>query len=417
MQAEIITIGEELINGMTTDTNGSYIGRRLTESGIDVRWISTVGDRISDIKDALQKAFDRATVIILTGGLGPTHDDVTKKAASEFFDSNLVFRQDLYGRIVSFFEKRDLPIAAINREQAEVPEKAEILENEIGTAVGLKFEKEERTVFVLPGVPAEMKRMMEQSVLPSLQREGKTRIHRSLILRTAGIAESELYHRIKDFEDQFPEVRLAFLPKTAGVVMRLTVFGSSADRCEEILKRSEIYIRKRVGRYIFGSGETPIEEVVAHLLVKNHLTLAVAESCTGGLVGHKLTNIPGSSHYFIQGLICYSNASKISLLGVSEEVLSTHGAVSAETACAMAEGVRLKSGTDIGVATTGIAGPTGGTAEKPVGLVYVGYADQNGVISEKHQFLKSRLWNKERSAVTVLDLIRKVILGYVHIGS
>ncbi|MBN2030830.1 competence/damage-inducible protein A [bacterium] len=417
MKAEIITIGEELINGMTTNTNASYVGRRLSESGIEVRWMTTVGDHIPDIKDALQRAFERAAAIVLTGGLGPTHDDVTKKAVAQFFHSNLVFREDLYNRIVSYFDKRGIPIAEINREQAEVPEEAGVIENEIGTAVGLKFEKEKRTVFVLPGVPAEMKKMMEESVLPSLNQEGRSRVQRSLILHTAGIAESELYHRVKGFEDQFPEVKLAFLPKTTGVVMRLTIFGSSADYCEDRLNRSETYIRKRVDQYILGSGETTIEEVVAHLLLKNHLTLAVAESCTGGLVAHKLTNVPGSSGYFIQGLICYSNASKIRLLDVPEKILSIHGAVSGETAYAMAEAVRCKSGTDIGIATTGIAGPTGGTSKKPVGLVYVGYSDQNGVITEKHQFMKSRLWNKERSAVAVLDLVRRVILDYVKIGS
>ncbi len=417
MQAEIITIGEELVNGMTTNTNASYIGRRLTESGIDVRWVSTVGDRGPDLKDAVRRACDRASVVILTGGLGPTHDDITKTVLSQLFDSKLVFRENLYARIESYFHNRGLPIAPINREQAEVPEKAEILDNEIGTAVGLKFEKENRTVFVLPGVPAEMKRMLDKSVLPFLHREGKTRIQRSLLLRTTGIAESKLYDKIKDFEDRFPEVKLAFLPQAAGVVMRLSVFGSSANRCETLLAQGEAYIRERANRYIFGSGDTSIEEVVGNLLLEKHLTIAVAESCTGGLVSHKLTNVSGSSGYFRQGYIVYSNASKIQLLEVPEETLSTYGAVSSETAHAMAEAVRRKSGVDIGIATTGIAGPTGGTPKKPVGLVYLGYADSSGVITEKHQFMRSRLWNKERSAVTALDLIRRIILGYVKIGS
>ncbi|MCJ7813334.1 competence/damage-inducible protein A, partial [bacterium] len=218
LQVEIITIGDELISGMTTDTNASFIGRKLTEAGFEVRWISTVGDCNVDLEDALQRAYDRASIIILTGGLGPTHDDITRKTVAKFFDSKLVFREDLYEKIDMYFQKRGLPIASINREQAEIPEKAEIIENEIGTAAGLKFIKEGRTFFVLPGVPDEMKRMIEKSVLPSLHREGKAKVHRSLLLRTAGIAESELYHKIMDFNHRFPKIKLAFLPQVAGVV-------------------------------------------------------------------------------------------------------------------------------------------------------------------------------------------------------
>ncbi len=417
MQVEIITIGDELISGMTTDTNASFIGRRLTESGFEVRWISTVGDHEADLKDALQRACDRASIIVLTGGLGPTHDDITRKTISQFFGSKLIFREDLYERIESYFQNRGLSVASINRGQAEVPEKAEIIENEIGTAAGLKFIKEGRTFFVLPGVPDEMKRMMEKSVLPSLRQEGKTKVQKSLLLRTTGIVESELYQKINDFNHRFPEVKLAFLPHTAGVDMRLMIFGSSIHHCEEILNQGETYIRSKVNRYIYGTGDAPIEEAVAELLFKNRLTVAVAESCTGGLVSHKLTNIPGSSNYFMEGLVVYSNNSKTRLLDVPEETIAVHGAVSLETARALAEGVRRKVGTDIGISITGIAGPAGGTAEKPVGLVYIGYADRQGIFTENHRFMRDRLWNKERSAVAALDLIRKVLLGYVKITS
>jgi len=294
-----------------------------------------------------------------------------------------------------------------------VPEKAEILENTVGTAPGFLFEKESRLFFVLPGVPTEMRKMMEIWVIPRLLKRKKGIVLRSKLLPTAGISESELYEKVYDFLVHFPNVKLAFLPQAAGVVMRLTVKAASAVQCDEMLEKGASFLKKKAGRFIFGEGNTSLEKVVADLLFKNKCTLSVAESCTGGLVSHKLTNVPGSSHYFNRGIVAYSNQAKMDILGVPENVIRDFGAVSSESAVAMAEGVRRISRTDIGLSVTGIAGPSGGTPEKPVGLVFIGYSDKARSFSERHQFSQERLWNKKRSSAAALDLLRRVLLGYV----
>jgi len=228
-----------------------------------------------------------------------------------------------------------------------------------------------------------------------------------------GISESEIYEKIGDFQQRFPNMKLAFLPQTPGVVVRLRISGKFKKRCEEELARAETFVCERVERFVFGREDASLESVVASLLLEKKLTIGVAESCTGGLVSHKLTDVPGSSGYFNRGVVAYSDEAKMEILGVPEETIRVHGAVSSETAVVMAEGVRQISGTDIGVSTTGIAGPGGGTKSKPVGLVYIGYADKDRSFSEKHRFMRDRWWNKERSAVTALDLVRRVLLEYV----
>ena len=410
IQAEIISVGDELLTGIVTNTNAAYIGQKLTEFGYQVSWITTVGDDEEKLISVLEQAYNRASLIIITGGLGPTHDDVTKRVVSKFFDSKIIFKPDLLSKIEERFRKMDKKMAEVNREQAEVPEKAELIENELGTAPGFVFIKNERTFFVLPGVPSEMKGMMEKSVLPRLKNEkGRVAVCSKLLL-TTGIVESDLYQRVKNLPDEFPDVKLAFLPKVSGVVIRLMAYGLF---CKENLLQVETLIRKKVGKFIYGENDTTIEKVVADLLSKKKLTIAVAESCTGGLVSHKLTNVPGSSNYFNRGVVAYSNRAKIEILGVPEKTIKTHGAVSPDTALAMAEGVKHISETDIGLSTTGIAGPGGGTPAKPVGLVYIGYVDNKRSFFEEHHFTRDRWWNKERSAVTALDLVRRVLLDYI----
>jgi len=410
IQAEIISVGDELLTGIVVNTNAAYIGQKLTELGYQVSWITTVGDNKEKLASVLEEAYNRASLIVVTGGLGPTHDDITKKVVAEFFDSKIIFKPDILSKIEERFNRMGREMAEVNREQAEVPEKAELIENELGTAPGFVFTREGRTFFILPGVPSEMQRMMEESVLPRLMREKDRIMVRSKLLLTTGIVESDLYEKIKTLLCEFPEVKLAFLPKTSGVVVRLMVHGLSA---EENLLRAEARIRERVGKFIYGEGETTIEKVVADLLLKKKLTIAVAESCTGGLVSHKLTNVPGSSNYFNRGIVAYSNKAKVEVLGVPEKTIKIHGAVSPETALAMAEGVRRISKTDVGISTTGIAGPGGGTPVKPVGLVYIGYADSKRSFFEEHHFTRDRWWNKERSAITALDLVRRAVLGRV----
>lgn len=412
MKVEIISVGDELLAGIVVNSNASYIGKKLTELGHEVRWISTVGDDEVELTDALKRAYDRASLVVLTGGLGPTHDDITKRVVSKFFDSKTVFRKDVLTKIEERFRRMGRKMAPINRELAEVPEKAELIENEIGTAMGFVFTKEGREFFVLPGVPSEMQRMMEKSVLPRSSNKGEGRIVQSVVLRTTGILESDLYQKIRDFPERFSNVRLSFLPRFPGVDLRLRVSGLSVEECAGELHRSEAVIREMVGKFIYGEGDTSMESTVADLLLGKKLTVSVAESCTGGLVSHKLTNVPGSSSYFDGGVVAYSNEAKIKILGVPEETIQDHGAVSPETAVAMAEGVRRMRGTDIGLSTTGIAGPGGGTPSKPVGLVYIGYSDAERSLVEKHRFMRERGWNKERSAMAALDILRRILLGF-----
>lgn len=413
MLAEIISVGDELLTGISVNSNAAFIGEKLAGLGFDVHWITTVGDNEEDIINALGQAYNRASLVILTGGLGPTHDDITKKVVSQFFDSEMVFREEILKKIEKRFQKMGRKMSPPNRGQAEVPEKAEIIENGIGTAPGLVFKREGRTFFILPGVPAEMRRMMEKSILPVLRKMGSGRITRSKILRTVGIPESDLYQLIKDFPDRFPEIKLSFLPQAPGVLVRMVVSGLSVEACEERLALGGDMIREKAARFIYGEGNASLENILANYLFDRKLTIGVAESCTGGLISHKLTNVAGSSGYFNRGIVAYSNEAKIEILGVPEEILLKHGAVSPETAVAMAEGMRRISETDIGLSTTGIAGPGGATPTKPVGLVFMAYADEKRSFSEKYLFGKDRMWNKERSAVYALNLVRRVLLGYV----
>lgn len=412
MRAEIISVGDELLAGVVVNSNASYIGKKLTELGYEVRWISTVGDDEIELTDALKRAYDRASLVVLTGGLGPTPDDITKRVVSKFFDSEIVFRKDVLTKVEEHFRKMGRKMAPINRDLAEVPEKAELIENEIGSAMGFVFTKEDRNFFVLPGVPSEMRRMMEKSVHPRFSNRGEERVLQSVVLRTAGILESDLYQKIRDFPERFSNVRISFLPRFSGVDIRLMVSGLSVEECAGELRKSEEVIREKVGKFVYGKGDTSMESTVADLLLGKALTVSVAESCTGGLVSHKLTNVPGSSSYFDRGVVVYSNEAKIEILGVPEDTIQDHGAVSPETAVAMAQGVRRISGTDIGLSTTGIAGPGGGTPSKPVGLVYIGYSDEERSLAEKHQFMRERMWNKERSAIAALDILRRILLGY-----
>lgn len=410
MTCELISIGDELLIGQTINTNAAWIGQKLSEIGVELRWITTVGDDAEDLRSALDLAMGRVDLVITTGGLGPTHDDITKQVVTEYFGGGYVFRPEILERIRKAFERRGFEMPEVNEEQARVPKKAEIIPNPVGSAPGFIFRRNGKTCIVLPGVPAEMKAMMTETVLPMLEKVGGGRkiIHRNL--HTTGVPESALYQKVGDLTPIRQTVRVAFLPKFTGVDIRLTAVADTREECLGRIRRAEEWLLPSLGEAFYGVDDQTLEGVVAELLFEQRKTLAVAESCTGGLLAHRLTNISGSSNYFERGLITYSNRSKIELLGVPEEVIATHGAVSRETAEAMARGVRERSGTDLGLSTTGIAGPTGGTPTKPVGLIYIGIASAEGVQVEKHQFTKDRLLNKERGAQAALDLLRRHLL-------
>ncbi len=405
MTGEIISIGDELIIGQIVNTNASYLGKHLTACGVEMKWVTTVGDQAEDLKSALAMAMQRSDVIIATGGLGPTHDDITKKVAAEYFKSKLIFKPEILNKLKRAFESRGIKMAAVNEEQALVPDKAQIIDNPAGTAPGLLFKRHGKRCFILPGVPAEMKAICETTLFPMLKGSGQTILQKTI--RTTGIAESTLFERMGDINKIEEFAKVAFLPKYSGVDIRLTVRGNNPTECQSKLSKALEICYEKAGKYVYGHDQENLEEVVARLLLENKMTVAVAESCTGGLLANKLTNISGSSNYFERGVVAYSNQAKMDILQVPASTLDKFGAVSDETAVAMAEGVTKISGADFGVSTTGIAGPTGGTKDKPVGLVYVGMATANGSFSKKRLFFNDRLSNKERTVQMALNLLRK----------
>ncbi len=406
MKAELLTIGNELLIGHTVNTNAAYLGRALASVGVLVRRAVTVGDERDEIVAALEEAWRRADVLVTTGGLGPTHDDITKKAVAEFCGVELEFHPEIMQKVREAFARRNMEMPAPNEDQAWLPKGAILIDNPIGTAVGLHFRRDGKHCFVLPGVPSEMRQMTDAYVVPTLRELSGGLVFRRRVLRTTGIAESALYELLGEpREVESRGVKVAFLPQFAGVDIALSVGPLDAATAEKLLDEAEAWFRQRVGRWIYGRDDQKLEEVVAELFFKTGKTVATAESCTGGLLANRLTDVSGSSNYFDRGVVTYSNASKMQILGVREETLAHHGAVSEQTAREMAEGVRRISGTDFGVSTTGIAGPTGGTPEKPVGLVYIGFAGPDGSYVEKHQFRKDRLENKFRATQAALAVL------------
>ena len=413
MKAYIISIGDELLLGQTVNTNASLIGEKLSNLNIDVTKISVIGDDASVIRDEFNNAWINSDFVLVTGGLGPTHDDVTRNCVVKFFKTNLSLNEDVLKDINELFAKWGREITDINKDQANVPEIAEVIRNNKGTAPGYWIEKDEKIFVVMPGVPYEMEEMMNSFVIPRIQEMGldKQGAVKRLILNTTGIPESHLFERLGDLDEILGEAKLAFLPNQYGVKLRITVKGEDEETVNNNLIEVEQKIRAKAGRFIFGKNHETLENVVGKLLEKRDLTISVAESCTGGSLANHLTNVSGSSKYFDRGVVSYSNASKVEILKVDEDVLIEHGAVSREVAMQMAEGVRSTSGTDIGVSTTGIMGPTGATTDKPVGLVYIGYCDEKVCTARKVVFGGDRLLNKQRTVQAALDLVRKQVLG------
>ncbi|HHS13638.1 MAG TPA: competence/damage-inducible protein A [bacterium] len=407
-RAGIICVGDELTTGLILNGNGTFLARTLTDAGLSVLWIKTVGDEVDLIAGALDEAFSRVDLCVVSGGLGPTSDDKTIEAASCYFHSPLEMRSEVIRRLEARFRTLNRPMPACNRKQGLLPKNAVLLDNSLGTAPGLLIEKENRRFFFVPGVPAEMKAIVREEIIP---RVASSAGFQSRMLLTFGVPESELYEKILDFEKQVPGIRLAFLPGPSGVRLRMYSARGSDIENETGLDAAEQWIRKMLGPAVYGSGEETLAGVAARLLTERRLTLSVAESCTGGLISHYLTDIPGSSSWFNRCVVAYSNEAKMELLNVSLNTLNSRGAVSAETAEAMALGVRESGGTDIGLSTTGIAGPGGGTPEKPVGLVWLGLSHVGGTLSTSRMVGgPTRRINKERFAMAALDVLRRFLL-------
>ncbi len=410
MIAEVISIGNELLNGTTVNTNASHICEQLTFHGHQSKWITTVGDDLEDIVQSLKQAQSRSGMAIMTGGLGPTHDDITKQAVASFFEVQLIHNDKVEKHIRKIFESRNIEMSDTNLMQAQIPDTAEILPNRFGTAPGLHIYRDDFHVFVMPGVPREMKMMLPQ-ILKILKPYSDNTRHFMKEYHTANVAESTLSQKLIDFDETFPGLQLAYLPKLVGTTLRISAFSQKPSETEKQVQLAEEYLQEHAGEFIYGKDEDTLESVVGKLFIQQNKTLAVAESCTGGLISNTLTNVSGSSQYFMRGIVAYSNETKIELLDVPEEIINTYGAVSHQTAEAMAKGVRQKSATDIGVSVTGIAGPGGGTPEKPVGTVFIGYADGKTTEVTKHIFFRERLINKTRTAIAAMDMIRRHLMA------
>jgi nicotinamide-nucleotide amidase len=411
MKAIIITIGDELLIGQVINTNAAFISERLNSVGIQIGRVLTVGDAQAEILASFRENFDRYDVIVVTGGLGPTHDDITKKAVCAFFQTDLVPSDEAREKIRTFLKLRDRPWSDAAEEQTLVPRGSIVIPNNHGTASGILFERPGKYFICMPGVPYEMEGMINEFILPyfSGKSTGDVVLHRTL--KTSGIAESTLSNRLGNIDEIIGNGTLAFLPSPSGVRMRISVVNANRAAGERLLREIESRIRAKVGETIYGSDDEELEEVAGRLLAERGLKLALAESCTGGMIAHHMTNVPGSSAYFERAVVVYSNQSKIDSIGVPGELIERHGAVSREVAEAMAEGIRTVAGTDIGISTTGIAGPSGGTPRKPVGLVWIGYSDRSRTFSRKYQFGGHRTRVKEQATRAALELLRRTLLG------
>jgi nicotinamide-nucleotide amidase len=419
MQTEIINIGDELLIGQVVNTNASWIAEQMSLSGFPVCQITVVPDHPGSILEALNLAWHRADIILITGGLGPTKDDLTKETLCEFFQTKLVFDQKTFAFIEQVFNARGWKVTEINRRQAEVPENCTPLKNLLGTAPGMWFEKpapgrEGKCVFIsLPGVPFEMKALLENEVLPRLKISFRPLavLHRTIL--TQGVGESFLSEQIENWETHLPEdLHLAYLPQPGIVRLRLTGQGEDELLLRNRMEEEIVKLKSLIPGYIFGEGDDTLESVTGMLLKEKGVTLSTAESCTGGYIAHLITRIPGSSGYFKGSVVAYSNEIKVKVLGVPETTLAEHGAVSEEVVREMAVNIRNRFHSDFSIAVSGIAGPEGGTAEKPVGTVWIAIAGPKGVQATKYLFGDHRERNIRRAALQALNLLRKMILEY-----
>jgi nicotinamide-nucleotide amidase len=411
VRAEIITIGDEILYGQILDTNTQWISFELDKLGIKTIRKSSVGDSAEEITSILNETKSRADVVFITGGLGPTKDDLTKKVLADFFNCPLEMNVDALKDVTEFFLKRGRELSDINRDQALLPTKSKFIPNRQGTAPCMWFDEFGVIWISMPGVPFEMKAIMENEVIPKLVSHFKTPIIYHKIIKTIGIGESYLSDLIQDWELSLPKhIKLAYLPSLGIVKLRLTAFGHDLQILKSNVEDQISTLRTQINSYIFGYEKDEIADVVGQLLMKNKSTIAVAESCTGGHLAHQFTQIPGCSAYFTGGVISYSNEIKKEILDISDSILNKDGAVSETCVSEMAKSVRDKFKTTYGMATSGIAGPDGGSIEKPVGTVWIALASEGEVITRKLQLGGNRLQNIHMTSLNSLNLIRRYLL-------
>ena len=411
MTAQIITIGDEILIGQIIDTNSAWMGQQLNMQGIQVGKIVTVSDTHKDITKAVDAALSEADIILLTGGLGPTKDDITKKALADYFGVDMRFSESTYNRIQRLFQKFGKSMTKAHHEQSYMPANADILMNKMGTAPGMWFEHKGKVLVSMPGVPYEMKYLMEAEVLPKLKKQfpGKPIAHRTIL--TVGEGESRIADLIDPFIEALPaNIKMAYLPGTGQVRLRLTGTGDDENELNALLDKKVEELKPLIAELVFGFEKEKLEEVVGRMLLEKGKTLATAESCTGGFLAHKITSIPGSSAYFMGSVIAYSNAVKMNQLNVKPDTLKNHGAVSEETVKEMMQGALDLLKTDLAIAISGVAGPDGGTPEKPVGTIWIAIGDKNNTKTYQLNLWKDRMKNIEYTTTVALNVIRKFLL-------
>jgi nicotinamide-nucleotide amidase len=408
--AEVITIGDEILYGQITDTNTKWISENLDKIGIKTKRKSSVGDDRNEILSILNESLQRADIVLITGGLGPTKDDITKKTLADFFDDHLVINPHAEAFVRQFFEKRGREFTEINRQQAAIPSRCTYLHNATGTAPGMWFEKDGKIIVSMPGVPVEMHYLMENEVLPRLKKRFKLPEIIHQVIRTIGLGESFLAEKISDWEDSLPEnLKLAYLPSFGEVKLRITGVDFDYKKLRNQIDDEVKKLVPIINDFIYSTDNENIEEAIGKLLIQKNQKVSVAESCTGGYLSHLFTSIPGSSAYFMGGIVSYSNEAKMEVLKVKQETLTKFGAVSEETVKEMAIGAKNLLKTDYAISTSGIAGPDGGTPEKPVGTVWLAVTDGTETLTKKLTLGNQRLVNIQYSGKAALNLLRSMI--------
>ena len=402
IKISLITIGDEILLGKTVNTNLSFIGQELTKIGLSLSQSVTIKDESNIIIKTLNDIWRKSDTVITTGGLGPTNDDMTKKSIAEFFNKEFEFREKIWTDIKNLYKSKNMKIPSIVRTQAEVPKGFKTIENKFGTAPGLHFQDNNKNFFAFPGVPSEMKEMVKDYLIPFLKENYQTKSFYLKTIKTIGILEAEISERVKDIKET-KNVHLAYLPQPGMVSIRVS--GKNIEEFNTIIDR----IEKKISEFIYGYNEDNIIELCHKELINQKKTLSVAESCTGGLIQNLFTNYSGSSQYFLGGVVSYSNEAKMQLLNVKEKTLKRYGAVSEQTVEEMLRGIREKFQSDYAIAVSGIAGPTGGTLEKPVGLIFIGVNMEGKIIVKRFNFSGTRIQIKEKSAINGIYLLLKNI--------
>ncbi|MCB0726671.1 MAG: competence/damage-inducible protein A [Ignavibacteriae bacterium] len=414
MKSKIISIGDEILIGQIINTNAAYIGEKLFSAGFPVDRTVVIGDEEQILLDELKDSTENYDITIITGGLGPTHDDITKPTLVKFFNDRLETDNKVLEHVKNIFSSRNINMPEVNIAQALVPSKSKVIWNANGTAPGLMFDLNEKIIIAIPGVPFEMKDLINNEIIPLLKKKfekkfEKVFLHKTLL--TTGSGESSLNEMLGNVKEFIGNSKLAFLPSATGVRLRINAEGNSISDAEKKISAIEKIIRSKIQDYIFGENDDDLETVIGRILRERKKTLSVAESCTGGKISSRIVSVPGSSEYYIGGVCVYSNIEKIKLLNIKEGTLSKYGAVSEETAIEMAVGVREIMKTDYSISTTGIAGPSGGTDKKPVGLVWIGFSSNEKTFAMSFLFGEERQRNIERASQRALEILRRELLN------